>query len=64
MTMLPESAIKEFIEIYRKHYGVILNTEEARIKAQNFLLFFKSISNEISNSNMNINLIKKGGKEI
>ena len=41
MTMLPESAIKEFIEIYRKHYGVILNTEEAKIKAQYFILFFK-----------------------
>jgi len=47
--MLPESAIKEFIEIYRK---------------QNFYLFFKSISNEISNINKNINIIKKGGKEI
>jgi len=60
--MLPESAIKEFIEIYRKHYGVILTLEEAKIKAQNFILFFKSISNEISNSNMNTNLILKGGE--
>ena len=59
--MLPESAIKEFIEIYRKHYGVILTIEEAKIKAQNFLLFFKSISNEIANSNMNIKLIQEGG---
>lgn len=62
--MLPELAIKEFIEVYRKHYGVILTTEEAKIKAQNFLLFFKSISSEISKPNKNINLIKKGGKEI
>ena len=60
--MLPESAIKEFIEIYRKHYGVILTTEEAKIKAQNFLLFFKSISHEISKPNKNTNLILKGGE--
>jgi len=60
--MLPESAIKEFIEIYRKHYGVILTPEEAKIKAQNFILFFKSISNEISKQNKNTNLILKGGE--
>ena len=62
MRMLPESAIKEFIEIYRKHYGVILTTEEAKIKAQNFLLFFKSISSELSKPNKHINLIFKGGE--
>ena len=61
--MLPESAIKEFVEVYRKHYGVILTTEDARIKAQNFLLFFKSISNEISKPNKIINLNQKGGKK-
>ena len=60
--MLPESAIKEFIEIYSKHYGVILTTEEARIKAQNFLLFFKSISKELSKPNKNTNFILKGGE--
>ena len=60
--MLPELAIKEFIEVYRKHCGVILTTEEAKIKAQNFLLFFKSISNEISKQDKNINLILKGGE--
>lgn len=60
--MLPESAIKEFIEIYRKHYGVILTTDEARIKAQNFILFFKSISNDISKPSKNTNLILKGGE--
>lgn len=62
--MLPESAIKEFIEVYKKQYGIILSFEEAKILSQNFYLFFKSISNEISNINKNINLIKKGGKEI
>ena len=60
--MLPDLAIKEFIEIYRKHYGVILTLEEAKIKAQNFILFFKSISNEISKPNKNTNLILKGGE--
>lgn len=61
--MLPESAIKEFIEVYRKHYGVILTTEDAKIKAQNFLSFFKSISNEITKPNKIINLNQKGGKK-
>ena len=63
MIMLPEKAILEFIELYKKEYGVILNPNEARILSLNLLLFFKTISSEISKPTKNINLNQKGGKK-
>jgi len=60
--MLPEKAVLEFIELYKKEYGVILSPNEARILSLNFLQFFKTISNEISKpTNKNINLNQEGG---
>ena len=60
--MLPEKAILEFIELYKKEYGVILNPNEARILSLNLLQFFKTISSEISKpTNKNINLNREGG---
>ena len=60
--MLPEKAILEFIELYKREYGVILNLNEARILSLNLLLFFKTISSEISKpTNKNINLNQEGG---
>jgi hypothetical protein len=62
--MLPEKAILEFIELYKREYGVILNLNEARILSLNLLLFFKTISSEISKpTNKIINLNQKGGKK-
>lgn len=59
--MLPEKAVYEFIELYKKEYGVILNLNEARILSLNLLQFFKTISNEISKPIKNINLNREGG---
>lgn len=60
--MLPEKAVLEFIELYKKEYGVILSPNEARILSLNFLQFFKTISSEISKpNNKNINLNREGG---
>ena len=62
--MLPEKAILEFIELYKREYGVILNLNEARILSLNLLLFFKTISSEISKpTNKIINLNQKGVKK-
>jgi hypothetical protein len=62
--MLPDKAILEFIELYKKEYDVILKTEEARILSLNLLKFFKTISSEISKpTNKIINLNQKGGKK-
>jgi len=61
--MLPEKAVLEFIELYKEEYGVILNPNEARILSLNLLLFFKTISSEISKPTKNINLNQKGGKK-
>lgn len=39
--MLPKNAITEFIKIYRREYGEILNTEDATQKANGLILLFK-----------------------
>ena len=46
MSFLPDEAVKEFQEIYRKKCGEI-SFEKARIEAESFLKFFALISKPI-----------------
>lgn len=43
MSFLPDEAVKEFQEIYKKKCGEI-SSEEARTKAEDFLKFFALIT--------------------
>jgi hypothetical protein len=43
--MLPEKAIKEFKEIYRKNYGIELTDKEASERANNFVALYKAVYN-------------------
>ncbi len=44
--VLPEEAIKEFIQIYKKNFGVELTFQEATDKATRVFLFFKMLLEE------------------
>jgi len=45
---LPKEAILEFIEIYKKHYQVDLNFEDAKRQAKRFMTMFIVVSQPIS----------------
>jgi len=49
---LPNNAVKEFQDIYHKKVGEKISFEEARIKAEDFLLFFNLITKPV-NKNKN-----------
>lgn len=42
--MLPDEAVKEFIELYKKNYGIELSTTDGRIKAEKLYRFLKLIT--------------------
>ena len=44
--MLPKEALKEFKKIYKKHYGVDLNDEEASYRANNYFNLHKAVYSE------------------
>lgn len=48
---LPEKAVKEFQEIYKKKCGEELSFDEARIKATEFLEFFYFLTKPIKVKN-------------
>jgi len=52
--MLPKEAIQEFIELYWKEYGEILNMEEATQKANQLMWLFKEFKN-----NQSLSIVKK-----
>ena len=41
--MLPESAIKEFKELYLKNYGIELSDKEATRRANNFVALYMTV---------------------
>jgi hypothetical protein len=41
---LPEAAVKEFMEIYRKKFGITLAFNDAEIKAVNFIKLMELIT--------------------
>ena len=41
--MLPQEAITEFKELYRKRYGVDLSDEEASFRANNLVGLYKAV---------------------
>lgn len=43
---LPEEAIKEFIQIYKRNFGVELTLQEATDKATRVYLFFQMLLKE------------------
>ena len=47
--MLPDKAVEEFRQIYKKKFGVLLSKEKAKLKAENFLRLFKLIARQIEN---------------
>lgn len=59
--MLCDLAVKQFVEIYKDEFGVTLTEDEARIKAQRTISFFKTIITEISKDKRVVNLIQRGG---
>lgn len=44
---LPDEAVEEYRELYKKQYGEELSLEDAREKAEGFLNFFKTIHKPI-----------------
>lgn len=41
--MLPEQAIDEYIEIYRKKFGITLSKEEATFRANHLVDLYKAV---------------------
>jgi hypothetical protein len=41
--MLPEQAIDEYIEIYRKKFGITLSREEAEFRANRLVNLYKAV---------------------
>ena len=41
--MLPDEAITEYIEIYKKLYGITLTKEEASFRANNLVNLYKAV---------------------
>ncbi len=41
--MLPEQAIDEYIEIYRKKFGITLSREEATFRANHLVDLYKAV---------------------
>jgi len=62
MIVLPEKAVYEFIELYKKEFGIVLTLEEAKNPSSKFYLFIKTILEEISNQDKKINFNLKGGE--
>ena len=48
---LPDEAIKEFIAIYKKQFGVELNMTDGREKAQKLFNLFKVITKPVNDYN-------------
>ncbi len=42
--ILPDEAVKEFVELYKKNYGVELNPADGRTKAEKLYRFLKLIT--------------------
>lgn len=53
---LTDKHIDEFIELYRKHYGVVLNREEAEKKAVQLCRFVKLTSFKPQDKHMHSNI--------
>ena len=60
--MLPEKAFLEFIELYKKEFGIVLTLEEAKNPSSKLYLFIKAILEEISIQEKNTNLNLRGGE--
>lgn len=45
--LLPDKAVKEFQDIYKRKCGEELTLEEARIKAENFINLFDLITKPV-----------------
>ena len=46
--MLPSEAITEYVEIYKKLYGVTLSKEEASFRANNLVNLYKAVYSDSS----------------
>lgn len=46
--MLPEQAIDEYIEIYRKKFGITLSREEATFRANHLVDLYKAVLGPVS----------------
>lgn len=47
--MLPEQAIEEYIEIYRKKFGITLSKKEAAFRANHLVDLYKAVLGPMSN---------------
>lgn len=47
--MLPEQAIDEYIEIYRKKFGITLSRQEAAFRANHLVNLYKAVLGPESN---------------
>ena len=57
---LPEESIKEFKNIYKKEYGILLQDKEAREQAESFLDFMKIVTKPVDKRVLRSFKIKKG----
>ena len=56
---LPEESIKEFKNIYKKEFGILLSDEEAEEQAVSFLDFMSLVTKPIDKRTMRSFKIKK-----
>jgi transcriptional antiterminator len=58
--MLPEQAIDEYIEIYRKKFGITLSREEAAFRANHLVDLYKAVLGPESHK---VNKVEKPNSE-
>lgn len=58
---LPQEAIEEFLELYKKEYGVLLTQDEASKVAVDIYEFFKIVTKSVDKRSMRSFKIRKGG---
>ena len=54
--MLPEEAVAEFKEIYKKEFGQVLSDKDARDEAESFFELMRIIARPIPEESANIKL--------
>jgi hypothetical protein len=51
--MLPDEAIIEYVEIYKKLYGITLSKKEASFRANNLVNLYKAVYSDSSSEIIN-----------
>lgn len=50
--LLPDQAIHEFIALYKKEFGVLINFNEASRRANNLFLLYRAVLKPLNNKKL------------